>query len=546
VRGLLLASAFVFFFAAGCDSVSDPGTVSDPGYEYPPPGNDPPSIDLSGVTLSSVTADGQADTFAPTTKVTLTFDTEVEGLAEEHIEFEADFARVAKGTLVSKGSGVYELVVDALAEEENAGVAFAVTVSDGEDNSLSNSVTLYTWIEVANAIALAAIGTDATTLGGWYKQTANINLAGSWTPIGSAEATPFTGVYDGGDKVIIPSSVTITSSGSLSVGIFGYASGATFQNITVGTGSIAVSGTSGAAGAIAGDAVNSTQFINCSNAADLNSNPKISMGGICGYLNSSHIINCENTGDNIAGRYGGGICAGIRLQSTIKNSFNTGTVTVEYASSSIAGGGIAGFCNNSQIIACYNTGEIKGISSESEIALGGICGDSTAGSASGFAQITACYNTGKVWSNYQAEDDECIYIGGIAGYAGRYGVEITACYNIGIVTYTMTGEEDELGVGNISGWNTYWSGDTKKEPVITACYWKDIEDNPTNGIGYKETESGGAASDEGAIKFTDDTWPATTTNTAWGIGNKDGSANGHYWASLGNFGGNYPRLWFEK
>jgi hypothetical protein len=329
------------------------------------------------------------------------------------------------------------------------------------------------------------------------------------------------------------------------VGIFGYANGATFKNITVGTGSITVSGTTGALGGIAGDAANFTTFTNCSNAAMLASSGANSMGGISGRLTNSSITNCQNTGSISAGRYGGGICS-YPAQSTIKNSFNGGIVTVEYANGNIVGGGIAGYCKGSQIIACYNTGEVKGISSKSDIALGGICGDNGGVNNTATTYIIACYNTGKVWSDFEnATDDNCIYIGGISGYTNRYGVEITACYNTGIVAYTATEEEDELGVGNISGYNTYKSSDSISAPVITACYWADIEYNPTNGIGYKETVSEGAASDEGAIKFADNVWPATTTDTAWGIGNKDGSASGHYWASLGSYNGEYPRLWFE-
>jgi hypothetical protein len=264
-------------------------------------------------------------------------------------------------------------------------------------------------------------------------------------------------------------------------------------------------------------------------------------------LTNSVINDCWNTG-NITGISGGGICQRIYL-GTIKNSFNTGKVTVNNEDDDPIGGGIIGNCLASQIIACYNTGEVTGSKLDAEHDLGGIAG-STGGYNDGSpvsTYIIACYNTGKMWSNFEnATDDHCIYIGGISGYNGRRGAEIIACYNTGIVAYTATGEEDELGVGNISGYNNYNNGDTIKEPVITACYWKEIEGNPANGIGYKKAASGGAASDEGAIKFASDAWPTVSTHNEWGTG--DGSESGKYWKDLGGWQSGspvYPRLWFE-
>ncbi|MDR1229988.1 MAG: hypothetical protein LBK61_01160, partial [Spirochaetaceae bacterium] len=356
------------------------------------------------VTLNSVAAvDGAAEPFAPTSKITLTFSGDVTGLTADAIVIETEEdASFTKGTLTAKGSGVYELEVDALLETgPNAGIAVSVTAGDVAGYTISGdqTETLYAWVGIPDATTFAYIGTDEEfPVGGWYKQTDNITINSSWTPIAVAgdaslnteEALSkcFSGVFDGGGFEIIPN---ITSSDNLS--IFANAYEATFQNVRIGTGSMTVTANK-LLGGIAGIA-KKTSFINCSNAATLSGQGFI--GGICGTLSAESIIdNCENTGDITSTANAssiGGICASISSTATIKNCSNGGSLTISGADTTATMhlGGIAGtaLAASSVIKACYNTGDITGSAGKSNV-MGGIVGR-LGGIGS---RVTACYNTG--------------------------------------------------------------------------------------------------------------------------------------------------------
>jgi hypothetical protein len=538
VYGFVMA---VLVLAAGCDQVMDAITTLGDGDEDPPK----TGFSLEGVTLSSVTQTGGVETpFEPTTKVTLTFDTEVEGLAEEYIEFEADGGRVAIKGFTAKGDGVYELAVDALDEEANWGLAFEVTVSDGEITR-SDSVTLYTWIEVADAPALTAIGTDATTLSGWYKQTKDITIESeAWAPIGGTTTTaPFTGHFVGSDYIengekknykIFP---TIASSTD-HIGIFGYTSEATFENIHIGGGSIKTTGAGKYAGGLAYIIQEGTVVKNCSNAAAVSSTGTGATGGggICRTANGNSVIDgCWNTGD-ITGGSVGGICA--IIIGTIKNCSNSGNIIVDKELSGTAtAGGICGTQTSGEIIACYNSGTVTSIGKARQPTLGGIVG------VENTCKITACYNTGTVSTNVAQQSSGRIQLGGIVGRVASSGMVI-ACYNAGTVEHT--GAKADVGVvyyGGIAG-----ARDTEIT-VITGSYWLATE-TLANGTGANKTSStvGLPPDNEGTVKFSDEDegWPSTTVSNEWGTGKKDGSGSGNYWASLGSYGGSYPRLWFEN
>ena len=78
---------------------------------------------------------------------------------------------------------------------------------------------------------------------------------------------------------------------------------------------------------------------------------------------------------------------------------------------------------------------------------------------------------------------------------------------------------------------------------LTANYWLDGT-GPTYG-------NGGAGNDTEAAKFNGaGNWPLTSTHDAWDKDDDsmlDGIKGGSpaYWQSLGSFGGEYPKLWWE-
>ncbi|MDO4543282.1 MAG: GLUG motif-containing protein [Clostridia bacterium] len=100
------------------------------------------------------------------------------------------------------------------------------------------------------------------------------------------------------------------------------------------------------------------------------------VGGVVGYIFSSTVSDCYNTGTvSSTGDVGGVVgCIG---SSAITNCYNTGMVSgAEYV------GGVAGRYNDSYVAVCYNTGEVRGIEY-----VGGVCGTGS---------VFNCYNVGTI------------------------------------------------------------------------------------------------------------------------------------------------------
>jgi hypothetical protein len=389
------------------------------------------------------------------------------------------------------------------------------------------------YIAIDNAETLAKIGVDTTNypLNGKYFQTKNITIETPWTPIGPT-GNRFSGEYNGNNKTITLNNIQATSH----FGIFGYTDGATLKKIHV-EGTITTS--SGSIGGIVYTGV-STNFTDCSNAATLN--PANHSGGICYNLSgTSTIDHCWNTGEiESNGGNAGGICGAAASGSAgnvvIQNCYNTGSIT------NVGGatGGIVASLNVAKAIACYNTGTLTGTGKNSNV--GGIAGVFQ-GNSNGNGDIIACYNTGTVTASANSETGGKIYLGGIAGTSVTGTAVATASYNTGTVSWTGTGDEGAVYTGGIIGFFT-----KDENNVAVACYWT-ASSGPVHGIGYITT-SATEGTDTGTYKFNNNVWPSAGggdgQHNAWGIGQKDGSGSGHYWASLGSSPSNYPRLWFEN
>ena len=166
-----------------------------------------------------------------------------------------------------------------------------------------------------------------------------------WTPIGT-EQHPFTGTFDGNSKTITGLKCTDTSKEY--VGLFGYANGATIQNVTV-----------------QGATFNGNEFI----------------GGVCGYIVGGAITGCTTSGGTVSGSYYIGGIAGYANNATVQRCVNSGKVTG--SDSSI--GGIAGTAYQATVQDCGNTGAV--IRTAATGNYGGIVGTATNAKA-----IQNCYN----------------------------------------------------------------------------------------------------------------------------------------------------------
>lgn len=261
------------------------------------------------------------------------------------------------------------------------------------------------YIEIASAYALNKIRDN---LSGKYIITQDIDMDGyNWTPIGTSEE-PFTGVLDGNKKILTNFKINnenVTT--ATNIGLFGCTSNATISNLFIKEANITVkqpytsvikvnvgvlAGTatqtvfkdcivtgnviaesirSGSVGGVIGKAI-VCSLNNIINAADVSVKTDaklatISIGGIAGSARSGMINQCSNYGDIFASGtdsssetrliLAGGIAGGTEdYANQILNSYNQGTIGVDFTTPSTCVGGIIGDCW--YVKNCYSTGGI--------------------------------------------------------------------------------------------------------------------------------------------------------------------------------------------
>ena len=322
--------------------------------------------------------------------------------------------------------------------------------------------------------------------GKFLKMVNDIDLQGSstnpfGTPIGTGDAKPFSGTFDGNGHTIDnlylrPIVISETTTRSDALALFSRVTGGTVKNLNLNH--VDISGVSQRAaafcsrafgatfenckvlggtingdkqsGGIVGASFNTTTIVNCVNNADVGGSG-VGYGGIVGYdfSGSLTIKNCVNngqigsTGSGSAGLGSGGIM-GTSLSSTMPSSLSGET----YPSATIIGcvnngvinsqgeatGGIAGqFANPANqtgvFIArnCINNGSVSGKSNGT----GGILGSSY-GATTISVRISYCNNYGEVTG--------ALYVGGIAGLPRKNDANSTIanCVNAGNVTATSS------------------------------------------------------------------------------------------------------------
>ena len=283
------------------------------------------------------------------------------------------------------------------------------------------------------------------------------NGGNGWKPIGTKDE-PFTGILDGngysilGIYVYVPISYKTASSINPSyAGVFGYANGATYKNITADGGTVHAqtdySLCSWYAGGLVGFCVD-TLLTNCHNG---NTVMGMDCGGIAGNCSGGVITNCTNRGVITQSQEAlscGGI-VGVVGSSTISNCHNYGLIAndwnIHYA------GGVVGRSVTSEVIIeyCSNYGTVgRGRYVDGVFRSGGIIG------CAEYATIRYNYNVGTVsgqdpggilGGSYFSEGDtvwiyDCYNRGSIDRYGERYvhaagisgsGGIICNCYNIG-------------------------------------------------------------------------------------------------------------------
>ena len=213
-----------------------------------------------------------------------------------------------------------------------------------------------------------------------------------WTPIGTA-SNPYTGTFDGTGRTI--SGIYINTSEDYQ-GLFGYIGiGGTVKDLGIEKSRIKGGNN---VGGIAGYSIGSIE--DCYNTGSVSGGNNV--GGIAGY-SSGTIEDCYNTGSVSGGSNVGGI-AGTAYSA--KDCHNEGTVSGSDCVGGILGSGAD---LNGVVNRCYNTGDISGEGGVGGIAgrnilgvtnsynTGTISGEYASGIAGGSRMgVVNCYNIGKV------------------------------------------------------------------------------------------------------------------------------------------------------
>ena len=225
-----------------------------------------------------------------------------------------------------------------------------------------------------------------------------------WTPIGD-NIYRYTGTFDGNGHTI---SGLYVNSDAQNVGLFGcVGTNGKIQNVGVVDSYISATANGAIVGGVCG--YNEGSIKNCYNTGTVTGN-YTSVGGVCGNNSYGTIENSYNTGKVTAigsNDYIGGVCG--NNDGTIRNSYNTGEVTGEGEVSDV--GGVCGK-NYGSIENSYNTGEVTGEGEVSDV--GGVCGKN-------YGSIENSYNTGEVTGEGEVSD-----VGGVCG--NNIGGTITDCY----------------------------------------------------------------------------------------------------------------------
>ncbi len=204
-------------------------------------------------------------------------------------------------------------------------------------------------ISIGSASELLTLMNNASAWNKDYVLATDIDLSAytgslKQAPIGSAQATAFTGTFDGQGHTISGLDFSKYAARVSRIGLFGAINGATIRNLTVrGTVSTA---TGQDAGGIVGVAYGNAVIENCVNYCDVSA--KLNAGGIVGRTHNGplgvRITNCINIGSvTSATKNAGGILGGTNKTEgplTITQCINTGDIT---GATSV--GGIVGLFN---------------------------------------------------------------------------------------------------------------------------------------------------------------------------------------------------------
>lgn len=369
----------------------------------------------------------------------------------ERIKDTSGNSKLAAGNIIVNTNAENNLVIgyDAYDETDgytNVDTTAAVATVNGNNFTKADG---YMWVEDINQ--LQAINTN---LGGNYALRNSIDATGTfeWNSngdsinegfkqIGTDKGHAFTGKFDGLNYGIFD--LNINRDGEDNVGLFGYADGATINNVMLVGGNIIGRDNTGS---VVGTAEN-TNISNIVNAASVSGQANV--GGITGSVSNTTINGAINTGkvtgtsQNIGGLVGK--MAGSNLHG---NSYNLGDISTGGHNV----GGIAGYAENSNLGSSEGDMLRNYMNIGGAYNVGGIVGNmtgSTVQNAENSGAVTASSRYLEKYYYHTARNNNNITFGGVQNGLANVNIYVA---NVGGIAGTSSGStiKDVTNKGDVS------------------------------------------------------------------------------------------------
>lgn len=364
----------------------------------------------------------------------------------------------------------------------------AFAVKDAAGNDLGKAETNPILINNCAQLAYLAqkVNAGERFSGKFFKLMDDINLAGySWTPIGVgnlAESSHFSGDFDGDGHEIM--GLKVDNQRSPFLGLFGTISGATVKNLKISSAEISSQGDYGAilcgiasgstisgctvsgnvkniekyAGGVVGQLIGKSVMENCT--ADVKLNGKLYVGGLCGFIYESNILECT-------------VMAGSTMGVSVDGN------TTEYP----CVGGLVGFIqgSNSTIKKCITYATVSGLGK-----VGGAFGHVE---AAGGHEISDCTVLGDVAVSVVPDFITDAYqgIGGFAGYLAGGNVAESKFSNCGVNGTVGKVNGESFTKGSIYG---AFIGHDGSIATFTDCWYNADKTGELDAIGDNQTKTG--------------------------------------------------------
>ena len=387
----------------------------------------------------------------------------------------------------------------------------------GHENDMEYTLTTASQLEGFAILVNGTAEGDVSFKDKTIKLGNDIELTGTWTPIGIASNGHFfEGTFDGQKYTIKGLRVNTDDTYA---GLFGYVRYGTIKNLTVEGSVRSTTGNDGAnTGGIVGYLYQGT-VENCTNKAEVTA-VRGNVGGVVGHAYEGNgecrIENCKNnaavtaTGNDVSGTTAGGVVGSAGDKVIVRLCENTGDVTASGAKN-VSASGIGGW----RVLNSHNSGKVEIASGTADyLYAGGITAQGTvdscqnggevrieavwnggqgfcyAGGITGGGTVTNSYNTAVVANNFTYADSAVKLQSGVAaGIAANPTSSIFNCYNTGDVSST---EGETHGLGGVGVPGVYDSG---VENSYYVCKVNSTElmkyvstAGTENGVVYNETD----------------------------------------------------------